>query len=158
MKILFCSLFVVLSAGLIQAADPEDLNCDFEGGMDRWRGDGRLTTDESGNRVCVLKKTNDRKKEIAHKIELPGAVSFEIHYRVRAMPGSENVVLRRSVRNPRGAGFSGAELKPDGKWVSQKFNAKGEEGQRESDRIIAITFHEGEGEIQIDDIKVVVKK
>jgi hypothetical protein len=55
-----------------------------------------------------------------------------------------------------GAGFSGSELKPDGVWIDQSFSVKGAEGERLSDRVIAIVFHEGEGVIQIDDIKVVV--
>ncbi len=61
------------------ADEPKDLNCDFENGMDRWRGDGRLREDEKGNRVCMLKKTGTRREEITHKIRLPGNLTFDIH-------------------------------------------------------------------------------
>ncbi len=139
------------------ADDPKDLNCDFESGLNKWRGDGRLKDDEKGNKVCQLKKKGKRGAEITHKIELPGNLTFDIHYRVRAMPGSKNVKVRHSVRNPKGAGFVTKDLKADGQWVDMKFSAKAAEGDRKSDRIIGISFHEGEGIIQIDDIKVVAK-
>ncbi|MFK5922811.1 MAG: hypothetical protein QM496_11585 [Verrucomicrobiota bacterium] len=139
------------------ADEPKDLNCDFESGMEKWRGDGRLKDDGKGNKVCQLKKKGSRRREITHKIELPGNLAFDIHYRVRAMPGSTNVKVRHSVRNPKGAGFVTKDLKADGQWVDMKFSAKAAEGDRKSDRIIGITFHEGEGIIQIDDIKVVAK-
>jgi len=139
------------------ADDPKDLNCDFESGLNKWRGDGRLKDDEKGNKVCQLKKKGKRRAEITHKIELPGNLAFDIHYRVRAMPGSKKVRVRHSVRNPKGAGFVTKDLNADGQWVDMKFSAKAAEGDRKSDRIIGIAFYEGEGVIQIDDIKVVPK-
>lgn len=142
---------------VVFADEPQDLNCDFESGMKKWRGDGRLKEDEKGNKVCQLKKRGKRRAEITHKIELPGNLTFDIHYRVRALQGSKNVKVRHSVRNPKGAGFVTKDLEADGKWVNMKFGAKAAEGDRKSDRIIAITFYEGEGIIQIDDIKVVAK-
>jgi len=140
------------------ADDPKDLNCDFESGLGKWRGDGRLRTVEGGNKVCELKKKGKRTAEITHKIEIPGKLAFDIHYKVRAIPGSKNVKLRRAVRNAGGAGFSGGELVADGKWVEQKFGVKAGAGDRKSDRIIALVFIEGEGIIQIDDIRVVPRK
>lgn len=106
------------------ADDPKDLNCDFENGLEKWRGNGRLKTDEKGNKVCELKKKGKRTVEITHKVEIPANLTFEIHYRARAMPGSKDVKLRRTVRNAGGAGFSGSDLVADGKWVEQKFSAK----------------------------------
>lgn len=148
----------LLGLGTVVGADEaKDLNCDFESGMGKWRGDGRLRDDEKGNKVCQLKKQGSRRAEITHKIELPGDLAFDIHYRVRAMPGSTKVKVRHSVRNPKGAGFVTRDLKADGQWVDMKFTAKAEEGERKSDRVIAIIFYEGEGLIQIDDIKVVAK-
>lgn len=149
-------LVAVLVSGFAITAladDPKDLNCDFENGLDKWRGDGRLKTDEKGNKVCELKKKGKRTVEITHKVELPAKLTFDIHYRARAMAGSKDVRLRRAVRNDGGAGFSGSELVADGKWVEQKFSAKA--GDKKGDRIIAIVFFEGEGVIQIDDIRVV---
>jgi len=149
---------LILGIGLVALADdPKDLNSDFESGLGKWRGDGRLKTDEKGNKVCELKKKGKRTVEITHKIELPGNLAFDIHYKVRAMPGSKNVKLRRAVRNFGGAGFSGGELVADGKWVEQKFVAKAGVGDRKSDRVIALVFLEGEGVVQIDDIRVVAK-
>ncbi len=148
---------LVLGFGMFVFADePKDLNCDFENGMDRWRGDGRLREDEKGNRVCMLKKTGTRREEITHKIRLPGNLTFDIHYRVRAMPGGEKVRIRHAVKDLKGgAGFVTKDLVADGKWVEMKFGAKAAEGDRKSDRTVAIIFHEGKGVIEIDDIKVV---
>lgn len=146
-----------LVASLCLGADPASLSCDFESGLDGWRGDGRLVADETGNKVCQLKKTGKRKVEITQQVELEGDFIFEVHYRARALAGGEKIEIRRSIRTSSGAGFSGHELIPDGKWVQKSFSAKAQEGERSAARIIAITFHEGEGVVQIDDIKVVKK-
>lgn len=152
------AMVMVFGFGVFALADdPKDLNCDFETGLDKWRGNGRLNADEKGNKVCELKKSGKRTAEITHAIQLPGDIVYEIQYRVRAMPGSENVRIRRVVRSGKGAGFSGSELTADGKWVEQKFHAKAEAGDLKSDRVIAIVFYEGTGVIQVDDIRVVPK-
>ncbi|MCF6314309.1 MAG: hypothetical protein L3J39_17810 [Verrucomicrobiales bacterium] len=157
MRCVLGMLCVVSLAVVVFAEEPQDLNCDFESGLKKWRGDGRLKEDEKGNKVCQLKKKGKRRAEITHKIELPGDLAFDIHYRVRALQGSEKVKVRHSVRNSKGAGFVTKDLKGDGQWVDMKFSAKAAEGDRKSDRIIAIIFYEGEGVIQVDDIKVVAK-
>jgi len=59
------------------------------------------------------------------------------------------------VRSSGGSGFSGSEAVADEKWVEQKFGAKAGVGDRKSSRTIVIIFMEGEGIIQIDDIRVV---
>jgi len=59
------AMVMVFGFGVLAlAGDPEDLNCDFETGLDKWCGNGRLKTDEKGNKVCELKKPGKRTAEI----------------------------------------------------------------------------------------------
>jgi hypothetical protein len=150
------AMAMILGLGVVALADaPKDYKCDFENGMNKWRGNGRLKTDEKGNKVCELKKTGKRTSEITRNIQLPGVMVVDIYYKVRAMRGSENVRIRRAVRRTGFSGYSGKEVIADGKWVEHKFGAKGGEGDSKSDRVVAIIFFGGKGVIQIDDIRVV---
>ncbi len=145
-------LIAGMGVGLGQA--PADLENDFSTGMDKWRGDGTLATLEDKNAVCELKKTSKRTQEITHKIELDPEKSYLVSLKVRALPGGEKIKFRMASRSNKGAGFVTIDLEPDGKWLEKSITVKSTAEDRADDKVVALIFHEGEGVIQIDDIKV----
>jgi len=155
--LLFFIVFGVVTTSF--GADPSDLNCDFEKGMGKWRGDGSLYTDAKGNKVCELKKTGKRTAEINHKMEVKGRTNYEVEFKVRAVPGGENIVIEKGFKLQGEYGLSmSADLKADGEWVTQKISIKPKEGARRSSYTIIIRLDEGKGKIEIDDIKVTAKE
>ncbi|MDF1657667.1 MAG: hypothetical protein P1U58_08640 [Verrucomicrobiales bacterium] len=155
MKKLLTVVLAVCFVIPLVANDPEEMTTNFENGSGRWKGDGRVREDETGNHAYVLKKRGPNIEVATFEVEFPDSSAYEIHYRVRAMPDGSGIEMRRGVRKPNGSGgFSDLKLEPNGEWVQTKFNARGGESKNDLERTIRLIFHRGEGEIQIDDIKI----
>lgn len=129
-------------------------NGDFEGGRSKWKGDGRVVDDGTGNHVIELEARKGKVREITHEIELDDSREIIVHFRARVSEGSRPVDLRKAWRNPRGgAGFSGEKLDPDGQWKQCRTTYRKKDDKEE--RILAFVLLEGEeGTVQFDDFKI----
>jgi hypothetical protein len=151
------SLAVILFAGSIGlAADvPDNLisNGGFEGGLQFWRGDGRIVLQPNGNRVCEIEASKNRMKDVKQEFHLRDLQQVEVIFHARGIkytgPG-----IRISIHQfGSGSVFWEKALPEDGSWGDFRIlytRTKANPDLRE----LNIAALLGTGLVQIDDVEV----
>lgn len=130
------------------------MECDFENGMMGWKGDGKIVEEILGNKVCSLKKTGTRYRQITHVFTLPKNGSVKLNFRARAIPGGSGIEFHRKNSIKGGILFSRVPLPANGEWVNVTHTASDKKGEGPLECTVIFSLQKGNGEIQLDDFTI----